>query len=54
MRTADTFEFDDRKSVIRLLVIFFWAFCVVGTTMLNLAFSLMPQVMTQLVRHLMA
>lgn len=54
MRSAKMFEFETKKTPLHHMVVFFWAFAVVGTTLLNIAFSLAPVAMTQLLQSLMA
>lgn len=54
MRSIQTLEQEDNKNPLRDLAVFFWATCVIGTTVLNIAFSVAPQTMTHLLQVLMA
>ena len=54
MRSFKTLEQDANKNLLRDLAVFFWAACVIGTTFLNVAFSIAPQAMTHFLKVLMA
>lgn len=54
MRSLKSFEQEYKTGLLRDLAVFFWAACVIGTTLLNVAFSVAPQAMLHLLQVLMA
>lgn len=54
MRSTHMFIEEEKTSPLRQLAVFFWTLAVIGTTLLNIAFTLAPRAMTHLVQVLMA
>jgi hypothetical protein len=54
-RSFEEHNIQPRKStMLRDIAVFFLAFCVIGTTLLNVAFTLAPIPMTHLIKAIMA